>query len=76
MKKVLLIMAELNGLTLVAVRPISKTELEVEGWEEWGRKAVCLEFHDGTIIYASGDEEGNKPGALFGKQGEEAFALY
>ena len=67
-------MAELNGLTIVAVRPMTKAELKAEGWE--GRKAICLEFHDGTILYPSQDSEGNGPGALFGKQGEETFGLY
>ena len=33
--------------------------------EGWLRKPVAIEFTDGTILFASCDEEGNDPGALF-----------
>jgi hypothetical protein len=58
------------GQTIVAIRAMTKKELEAEGWEEdnfSGPPAVIM-LANGTRIYASQDEEGNGPGALFGSE--------
>lgn len=57
---------ELIGKRIVKIRPISDSEKENEGWEGSGCTSV-LELDDGTLIYPSGDDEGNSGGTLFGK---------
>ena len=44
-------------------------ELKKEGWEhvEACRIPVVLELFNGTLLFASSDEEGNSPGVLFGQ---------
>lgn len=55
----------LVGKKVVAVRNMTKKELRSEGWDE--EPATAIQFDDGTIVYASRDDEGNGPGAMFGK---------
>ena len=33
----------------------------------WDRKALVIRFDDGSLIFASQDDEGNDAGALFGQ---------
>jgi len=47
------------------VRPMTKKELEREGWED-ERNATCIELGDGMILYPSRDSEGNGAGTIFG----------
>lgn len=55
------------GAKVIALRPMTFAELIEEGWE--GEVApMCLIFDNGAVLYASRDEEGNGPGALFGQQ--------
>lgn len=62
------------GIRLVSVREMTPDELKAEGWT--GRKCMCLEFSDGTILYASRDGEGNAPGELFGRSADgQMFVL-
>lgn len=56
----------LVGKKVVAVRRMNRKELKAEGWDGRGSE-VAIQFDDGTVIYASRDEEGNGPGALFGR---------
>jgi hypothetical protein len=57
------------GQTIVAVRAMTKKETEAEGWEEdFHGPATVIVLANGTRIYASQDEEGNGPGALFGAE--------
>ena len=57
---------DLIGRKIMAIRPISKTELEVEGWEPYTHTATCVILLDnGTLLYPSQDDEGNGPGTLF-----------
>jgi len=53
------------GNKIVAVRPMTKAEMNEEYWD--GPVAVVLVLDNGTKLYASCDDEGNRPGALFGK---------
>ena len=53
----------LVGKTIVAVRQMTKDEVEAKGWY---RAAPVLHLSDGTHLYPSSDEEGNNAGALFG----------
>lgn len=54
------------GRSIKAIRPISKSKLDAEGWTQT-RSMVCMviELDDGTSIYPSSDPEGNRPGCLF-----------
>jgi hypothetical protein len=57
----------LIGKKVVRVRSMTKKELEAEGWADYShRDALVMVFDDGTKVFASRDEEGNGPGALFG----------
>jgi hypothetical protein len=60
-------MDEINlvGKRVTAIRLLTDKELEAEGWEE-GSPVTAIEFDDGSLVYASMDEEGNGPGELFG----------
>ena len=60
---------ELIGRKIVAVRQMTKTEVEFEGWF---RGTTIYELDDGTLIYPSQDDEGNDSGALFGRKGKTA----
>jgi hypothetical protein len=54
---------------------MTRKEASDEGWDDYETRSV-IEFSDGTLIYASRDEEGNGPGALFGKTKDgKAFSL-
>ena len=64
---------KLVGRTVVRVRPMTEDELMDEGWElgrHWSPPLV-VEFDNGTTLYASQDDEGNGPGALFGFVNDE-----
>ncbi len=58
-------MTRLVGARLVGVRTLSARELAREGWPA-DDHALALVFDNGLIVYASRDDEGNGPGALFG----------
>jgi len=59
---------ELIGKRVKAIRLLTDKELDLEGWDnEQGAPVTAIEFDDGTIVYASQDEEGNGPGELFGQ---------
>jgi len=62
------------GAKILKVRPMTKKEIAEEGWMSGG---TVLVISDGTKLYASRDEEGNGPGALFGvkKNGERFIIL-
>lgn len=64
-------MDDLIGKKVVAIRPMTSAEREDEGWECHGEITVIV-FDDGTTIFASQDEEGNGPGALFSRDSEGA----
>jgi len=55
------------GRKIVDVIALSKDIVEAEGWEHSPYACIGLLLDDGNIIYPSQDEEGNGPGALFGK---------
>lgn len=51
------------GRKVVAVREMTEHEIKAEGWD---RGTTAIEFDDGSVIYASRDEEGNGAGEMFG----------
>jgi hypothetical protein len=61
------------GTAVVRIRKMTKEELEREGWNE---PSMAVELSSGAIIYASRDEEGNGPGALFGWDGEHTITWH
>lgn len=56
------------GQKIVQIRRMTSAELEREGWEpnRWHGAPMCVQLASGALIYASQDDEGNGPGALFG----------
>jgi hypothetical protein len=64
------------GATIVDIRPMTKEEMNNEGWRK-NEIPSCLVLSSGTILYPSMDTEGNDAGALFGLDKEgTAFGLY
>ena len=66
------------GLKIVAVRCMTKAEMEKEGWEEgveWCGPIPVLLLSDGSRLYASRDSEGNGPGMIFGADNKRQYAL-
>lgn len=61
----------LEGRRIAGVRKLTKAELKLEGWD-WG-SATALVLDDGTLLYASRDEEGNGPGMLLYRK--DGFSL-
>ena len=67
-------MSVIIGAKIVKVRSMTAKEMKDECWE--GRPATAIELDNGIILYPSRDEEGNGPGALFGKDDkDQAFGL-
>jgi len=64
------------GLKITAIRPMTKKEVDGEAWDS-RHPIVAIEFDNGDVIYASRDEEGNGPGAIFGynKKTKTRFGL-
>jgi len=56
-----------EGRTVVEVRRAEEEEVIEEGWDDSPYPLTVVIFDDGSKIYASADEEGNGPGALFGR---------
>ena len=52
----------LVGQTIKECRLMTQEELEATGWES---RAVVIQFKSGHSIFASQDDEGNGPGAIF-----------
>lgn len=65
-------MNEIIGSKVVDVRHMTKKEAKAEGWEKGG---TALVLDNGIVLYASQDEEGNGPGALFGSESGEQFMV-
>jgi hypothetical protein len=55
------------GKVVRRVRFLTPGELRREGWT---MKAVAVEFTDGTVLFASADDEGNDSGALFARNAD------
>jgi exopolysaccharide biosynthesis protein len=64
------------GRKIVDVIALSKDIVEAEGWENSPYSCIGLLLDDGNIIYPSQDEEGNGPGALFGKNVKEDISVF
>lgn len=54
----------LQGKTVFAVRYLTPDEAEALGWSS---RPLMIEFDDGTLIFASRDDEGNGAGSLLGQ---------
>lgn len=67
-------MVDLIGKKVKGVRPLTKKELKNEGWDD-NQFVSCIEFNDGTVVFASQDSEGNGPGSLFGRLGNYCFCV-
>ena len=59
-----------KGKVVRDVRDMTPEEMDREGWSQITK---VIEFTDGTLVYASSDDEGNGPGVLFGVIGEESI---
>jgi hypothetical protein len=56
---------ELIGKTISDVRPMTKDECEMYGWDYDHQLGWIIVFEDGTCAVPSADEEGNGRGHLF-----------
>jgi len=66
--------SEFTGATIKEVREMTPAEMQTEGWES--RSFIpCIVLDTGAVLYASSDEEGNNPGALFGHDGDRTFMV-
>ena len=64
------------GAIIVDIRPMSKEEMDKEGWSK-NEIPMVLVLSSGTILYPSQDTEGNDAGSLFGVLADStAFGLY
>jgi len=64
------------GLKIVGIRKMTKKEIRYEGWEGQIDVPTAIVLSDGTLLYASRDDEGNGPGQIFGKAPDgKAFQL-
>lgn len=64
------------GRTIVGVRPLSRQELADQGWFVGARSVpVVLELDDGSLLWASQDDEGNGPGTLFAQDKAGRFSI-
>ena len=64
------------GATIVDIRPMTKEEMNKEGWRK-NEIPSCLVLSSGTILYPSMDTEGNDAGALFGMTSDGiSFGVY
>lgn len=52
----------LIGKRITGVSYMNDEELKFSGWS---KRALIIEFDDGTAMYASADDEGNEAGALY-----------
>ena len=59
-------MLPMIGAKIVHIRPMTDKELQQEGWTRDFHAPAVIILDNGYKIYASQDEEGNGPGALFG----------
>jgi hypothetical protein len=50
------------GKTIVHLRYMTPEECEDMGWHH---RPLVIALHDGTLLYASRDDEGNDAGAMF-----------
>lgn len=67
---------ELIGKKIMAIRPISKKELESEGWGDRHSATCVIVLEGGTLLYPSQDDEGNGPGTLFGMDKDGQFIVW
>lgn len=62
------------GVTVKEVRAMTKEEMAYEGWDYVTRDVpAVVVLSNGVILYPSADPEGNGPGFLVGKSGNESF---
>lgn len=67
----------IKGKRIVDVRLMTSGEMKSNGWDHCrNREPVVLVLDDGTLLFASADEEGNGPGALFGSDVKGSFTLF
>ena len=50
------------GQKIRKIRGMTQQEIDAEGWD---RGTTLIELEDGRTIFASQDDEGNGPGAMF-----------
>jgi hypothetical protein len=68
---------QIEGKTIVAVRYMTKKEMNEEYWQHSSHDGIIIELSDGSMIYPSCDPEGNGPGSLFGKDSKgTAYYIY
>lgn len=54
----------LVGQKILKIRRMTNAELNREGWTDIHKTTMALVLDNGTVVYASRDDEGNGPGTL------------
>ena len=61
----------IEGMKIVKVRELTAKEMDSEGWIACHRThPIALVLDNGAVLFASQDDEGNGPGAMFGHSKE------
>jgi hypothetical protein len=68
---------DLKGERIREVRTMTPVELRRQGWspDRWMAPPMVVVLESGVTLFASQDEEGNGPGALFGEYQSEGFIV-
>ena len=59
------IMKALVGRKIKSVRAMTRQEMDDEGWVG---NTIVLTLDNGTMLFASSDEEGNSAGTMYGRE--------
>jgi len=66
---------DIIGKKVIEVRPMTKAELQAEGWNHSNEIPSVIVLENGVKLYPSQDSEGNGGGCLFGSFKQKHFCL-
>ena len=68
---------QLDGATVVDIRPMSDDYREASGWSDDSDPGTTIVFSNGAQIHSQGDPEGNRPGhMIFEDQVGDTYHLF
>jgi hypothetical protein len=63
---------DIIGIKVAFIRPMTKREHDFEGWKyDPKNRAYVIELENGVLLYPASNNEGDGPGALFGRNTAE-----
>jgi hypothetical protein len=66
---------DMIGNKILQIRPMTKAELQAEGWNHSNEVPSVIVLENGLKLYPSRDTEGNGGGCLFGVYKNKHFCL-